>query len=562
MTIERKINDLIPLFNSKQYGKLIFEIESNFDDKEINSQVLLILGLARMRSLGRKLKDILLAAQNFKQGYILDKKSKIGLECLRYYFYSVSEKVELDNTLSPAEYIEIKKFFFEAKSILSYDEKLFHAMSLLSFKDTNIDFRQEILKELLDKNCSKEKNLILFEYIYNNNYRYNWSQKDFFNFTDLIKEKLPHIKLPKIEVTKKKKIKIGFVSSNIGGNHSVTYFIKDLLDYKNEKFETHIFSDFDEKREDDTTKIFKAKVDFFHNISNKNNSEFARFLRSIGIDILIDLNGYVGKGRVEIFNSRVCKLQISWLGYNNTIGLNHSDYLITDKNLIFEIEKDLYKEKIIYLDEIWSSHSGLNIERKYNHLPSESSGYITLGSFNNYTKISDDTVEVWSKILKKIKKSKLILKSSVSHADIHFKELFEKEGVLNKVIFKNRSKNFEDHINLYKDIDLCLDTFPYTGVTTTCEALWMNVPVISLAGFNFNSRCGESILINSNLKDLVAKNKDDYISKVVSLANDIDKLKKIRKLIFDEVLKTNTFNTKKFAANFWKSILDTYTNHK
>ena len=562
MTIDRKINDLIPLFNSKQYGRLIFEIESNFDDKEINSQVLLILGLARMRSLGRKLKDISLAAQNFKQGYILDKKSKIGLECLRYYFYSVSEKVELDNTLSPAEYIEIKKFFFEAKSILSYDEKLFHAMSLLSFKDTNIDFRQEILKELLDKNCSKEKNLILFEYIYNNNYRYNWSQKDFFNFTDLIKEKLLRIKLPKIEVIKKKKIKIGFVSSNIGGNHSVTYFIKDLLDYKNENFETHIFSDIDEKREDDTTKIFKAKVDFFHNISNKNNSEFARFLRSIDVDILIDLNGYVGKGRVEIFNSRVCKLQISWLGYNNTIGLNHSDYLIADKNLIFEKEKDLYKEKIIYLDEIWSSHSGLNIERKYNHLPSENSGYITLGSFNNYTKISDDTVQVWSKILKKINNSKLILKSSVSHADIHFKELFEKEGVLKKVIFRNRSKNFDDHINLYKDIDLCLDTFPYTGVTTTCEALWMNVPVISLAGFNFNSRCGESILINSNLKDLVAKNKDDYISKVVSLANDIDKLKKIRKFIFDEVLKTNTFNTKKFAGNFWKSILDTYTNHK
>ena len=115
--------------------------------------------------------------------------------------------------------------------------------------------------------------------------------------------------------------------------------------------------------------------------------------------------------------------------------------------------------------------------------------------------------------IKKIDNSRLVLKSSVSHSEIHFKELFEKKGVLNKIIFKNRSKNFTDHINLYKDIDLCLDTFPYTGVTTTCEALWMNVPVISLAGFNFNSRCGESILINSDLKDLVAKNKDDYISK-------------------------------------------------
>ena len=348
----------------------------------------------------------------------------------------------------------------------------------------------------------------------------------------------------------------------MAANHSVTYFIKDLFNYKNENFETHIFSDIDVKKEDDTTKIIKAKVDFFHNISSKNNKEFASFLRSIGIDVLIDMNGYVGKGRVEIFNSRVCKIQISWLGYNNTIGLNHSDYLIADKNLIFEKEKEHYQEKIIYLDKIWSCHSGLNIERKYNQLPSQISDTFTLGSFNNYSKISDDTVEVWSEILKKIDNSRLVLKSSVSHSEIHFKELFEKKGVLNKIIFKDRSKNFTDHINLYKDIDLCLDTFPYTGVTTTCEALWMNVPVISLAGFNFNSRCGESILINSDLKDLVANNKDDYISKVVSLAKDLDKLKKIRKFIFDEVLKTNTFNTKKFAANFWKSILDTYANHK
>ncbi len=562
MTIEKKISDLIPLFNNKQFERLIFEIESNFDDKDINSKVLLILGLARMSSRGRSHKDVLLATQNFKDGYILDKKSKIGLECLVYYLYAVNEKVEQDNSLSPDVYAEIKKFFFEAKSIWNYDEKLYHVMSLLSFKSTNVDFRQEILKKLIDKNCSKEKNLIIFEYIYNNNYRYNWTQTDFLNFSNTIKKNLPIINLPEIEVIKKKKIKIGFVSSNMAANHSVTYFIKDLLDYKNENFETHIFSDFDVKKEDDTTKIIKAKVDFFHNISSKDNSEFASFLRSIGIDVLIDLNGYVGKGRVEIFNSRVCKIQISWLGYNNTIGLNHSDYLIADKNLIFEKEKDLYQEKIIYLDEIWSCHSGLNIKRKYNETPSQISDTFTLGSFNNYSKISDDAVEVWSEILKKIDNSRLVLKSSVSHSEIHFKELFEKKGVLNKVIFKNRSKNFTDHINLYKDIDLCLDTFPYTGVTTTCEALWMNVPVISLAGFNFNSRCGESILINSDLKDLVAKNKDDYISIAVSLANDTNKLKKIRKFIFDKVLKTNTFNTKKFAANFWKSILDTYTNHK
>ena len=561
MKLERQINDLKILFNNKQYSKLIFEIESNFNDYETNSEVLLILGLARMKLLGRNLKDFLLALENFKKGYISDKKSKIGLECLRYYFYGVSEKIEKENTLSSQEYEEIKNFFLEAKSVFNYDEKLFYAMSLINFKSTNVDFRLNVLKELIDKDCSREKTLIFFEYIYNNNLRYNWSQKEFFNFANKIREKLPLINLPKIPETKKKKIKIGFLSSFLTSNHSVTYFIKDLFNYKNENFEIHIFSDLDVKKEDITTETIKTKIDFFHNISNKNNSELASLLRSIGIDVLIDINDIL-KGRVEMFNSRICKLQISWLGYNNTIGFNHSDYLIADKNLILENEKNLYKEKIIYLDGIWNSHSGINIKRKYNQLPSQNSDFFTLGSFNNYSKISDDTIMVWSEILKKIKNSQLILKSSASYSEIHFKKLFEKEGILNKVIFKNRSNDFEQHINLYKDIDLCLDTFPYTGVTTTCEALWMNVPVISMAGFNFNSRCGESILINSNLKNLVAKNKDDYISKVISFANDLDKLEQTRKYIFDEVLKTNTFNTKKFAANFWKSILDTYKNHK
>ena len=561
MKFEKKINDLIILLNNKQYGKIIFEIESNFDDKEINSQVLLVLGLARMKSRNHNFDDVLLASQNFKEGYILDKTSKIGLECLRYYFYGVSEKLEQKKTLSLNEYEEIKKFFLEAKSVFNYDEKLFYAMSLINFMSTNVDFRLYVLKELIDRDCSRQKNLIFYEYIYNNNLRYNWSQNDFLNFSYKIKEKLPIINLPKIEETKKKKIKIGFISSDLVSNSPVTYFVKDLFNYRNENFETHIFSDLDVKREDKITKIIKTNVDFFHNISNKNNIELASFLRSLGIDVLIDINDIL-KGRVEIFNSRVCKLQISWLGYNNTLGLNNSDYLIADKNLILENEKDFYKEKIIYLDGIWNSHSGINAERKYNQLPSQNNDFFTLGSFNNYSKISDETVVVWSEILKKIKDSKLILKSSVTYSEIHFKEIFEKKGVLNKVIFKNRPKSFEEHINLYKDIDLCLDTFPYTGVTTTCEALWMNVPVISMMGFNFNSRCGESILINSDLKDLVAKNKDDYVSKVVSLANNLDKLEKIRKFIFDEVLKSNTFNTKRFAANFWKSILDTYTNHK
>ena len=204
MIFERKIKDLITLFNNRKYEKLIFETESNFNDKEINSQVLMILGLARMKLPNRNFKDVLLAIKNFKKGYILEKKSKIGLECLVYYLYGVSEKAKQENSLSLDEYEETKKFFLEAKSNFNYNEKLYHAISLLNVNTTNVDFRQNILKELIDKDFYKEKTLV-FEYIYNNNLRYDWSQKEFFDFTNKIKDKLQLINLPKIQQFKKKK---------------------------------------------------------------------------------------------------------------------------------------------------------------------------------------------------------------------------------------------------------------------------------------------------------------------------------------------------------------------
>ena len=149
MKLERKINDLKILFNNKQYGKLIFEIDSNFKDYEINNEVLLILGLARMKSPSRNFKDFLLALENFKKGYILDKKSKIGLECLRYYFYGVSQKIEQENALSPGEYDEIKSFFLEAiylikgKSTNSKDATLYAGVAKDSKRSTAVSSKGE-----------------------------------------------------------------------------------------------------------------------------------------------------------------------------------------------------------------------------------------------------------------------------------------------------------------------------------------------------------------------------------------------------------------------------------
>ena len=159
---------------------------------------------------------------------------------------------------------------------------------------------------------------------------------------------------------------------------------------------------------------------------------------------------------------------------------------------------------------------------------------------------------MWSKILNNIQGSKLILKSSINFHIEGLLSKFEKFGVEDQIKIFNRLdfQNIKDHLNLYNRIDIGLDTFPYNGVTTTFEALWMGVPVITMKGYNFNSRCGESILKNSGFNSLIASDKKNYIDKAIYLSQNLNKLNDLRKDIYDKILNTPLFNNKKFTDNF------------
>ena len=221
----------------------------------------------------------------------------------------------------------------------------------------------------------------------------------------------------------------------------------------------------------------------------------------------------------------------------------------------------MYSEKILLLPNIWNCHSGLGVSRKENPPPLIKNKYITFGSFNNANKISDEVVSVWSKILKSTNNSRLILKSSHTYCDKSLKKKFEKNKVLNLITFLDKKNSFEEHINEYKKIDLALDTFPYNGVTTSFEAVWMGVPVLTLKGFNPNSRAGESINKNLDMSYLIAANKDEYVIKAVELSNNFKKVIEIRKNLFDKALESNLFNNKKFSKEFYENLEKTYFNH-
>jgi len=552
---EFKLNEYhLKIFQKKKYNELIKEIETSVSFEKMDSETLSVLGICKIAKTKKTINDIKNAIQCFKVSYLKNKTSLSGLNGFINFINATVEFRKIENAKSNFDIA--KKFFLEVKKNFEYNEKLYLGMSLIYKYSINIPERLKILREIIENNSNDKT--VFKSYVYDNNFTYEWNQKDYFEFSKKFKKITPKIKLPKIDFKKNSKIKIGFISSDFRGNHSITYFLEKTLEFVDkDKIQLISFSNVEKNKIDLTTTKFEKLFDKFYDTHELNIEQLASFINSKKIDILIDLMGFTGESRIELFNSRISRIQIVWLGYCNTVGLDCVDYLISDENLIFKSEEKYYAEKIIKLKDIWSCHSGIDIERKYNQLPAKKNKYITFGSFNNFFKISESNIDTWSNILKSVKNSKLILKSSLKNLiDYDLKNKFSDKGVLDSIIFLNRTEGIKDHFNLYKEIDLSLDTFPYNGVTTSFESLWMNVPVLSLKGHNFNSRCGESINVNAGLNHFVAKNPKEYVQKAILYSENLENLENERKYIFENILNTPLFNSKKFAKNFWNAILD------
>ena len=554
--MNEKSSKISALFGEKKYDELIFFLETEFKNK--SSQILNLLGVSRL-FISRDKKSLMLALSEFKQAYIQEKKTQFGLDALINF---INTAVDLYIMQSPVDDLlndsstylnQTNELYDEAEYFFGYDERLVSAIIRVYQQQANLD---KILSGY--KRLFKHGNLNLntfSSWIFFNNYKKDWSQKDYFKHTKLLQtyvENFSENKLAKIKEKKGDKIKIGFLSSDILKKHSITYFLKTvLLNYDKDKFEIYLY--LDNKIEDNDTNEFKALVKKSFNISSLNNIDAINSIRQDKIDIIFDIMGLSSVQRASLFKNRLAPKQISWLGYCNTTGIDNMDYLISDPNLIYPEEESNYVEKIIYLPNIWNCHSELNAERVDLEPPCLKNKYITFGSFNNFNKINDNVICVWSQILKNVTGSKLILKSSLKVDKNYIKKKFIENGVSNSVIFLEKRKLVK-HFSLYKQIDIALDTFPYNGVTTSFEAISMGVPVLTMKGYNFNSRCGESINKNLGMKDLIAKDESEYVFKAKELAEDQNKLSKIRKKIFAIAPYTPLFDKKKFVKDFFNCL--------
>jgi predicted O-linked N-acetylglucosamine transferase (SPINDLY family) len=539
------------LFLKKNYEEVIVFIENNFSNIEQTSEILNILGVSKLQKKNSTNFDLLSAIENFRDCYLKEKNTNQGIEGLLNFIASSNKANQYEDSI---------RYFKETELTLGYIPKLFLAIVNVYKILNDIESVIYYLKKIMKKEGMQ--NEVLQRYIYFNGYLNKWSQKDFFENTIKLEEILPQYNCNKINIQKIRKIKLAFLSADIKNEHSITAFLKTIIKNVNkDKFELILFSNSNKNKEDETPPDLKIYFDKWINIQNLDDIEAINIIRKNNINIMIDLMGLSSLNRLSLFKNRLAPIQVLWLGYNNTSGLSQMDYLIADPNLIKKNEVKFYSEKILFLPNIWNCHSGFSTLRKENPAPLINNNHITFGSFNNTNKISDEVVSVWSNILQSINNSRLIIKSSHVYSDEILKEKFEKNKVLNQIIFLDRKSSFKEHIDEYKKIDLALDTFPYNGVTTSFEAIWMGVPILTLKGFNPNSRAGESINNNLNMNYLIADNKDEYVLKAIELSKNFEKVIEIRKNIFDKALKSNLFNDKKFSKEFYESLEKTYLNH-
>ena len=544
------------LFNKKKYSELIFLLESSKSYKNLLAGELNLLGITKLK-IKKDKKNILEVLEYFESGFLKEKTTEASINCLQNYLnltadlFSISEE-EIDMQKAISYYERTIENIIPNYNLLNAAKRIYWRLS--EIEKVILTLSQMATRKIdMSANCS---------YFFSKNYVYDWKQKDFLEYSQHIQSILPDLKLNKLEIKKNEKIKLGFLSSDLKSKHSVTYFLKSvLLNYDKSKFEIYLYLNHDESKSDDTTEILKKLVEKSYFINNLDDIRVIQLIRNKGIDIIFDLMGATSDSRPVLFKNKIAPIQISWIGYCNTMGLTEGNYLIADANLIKKNEEILYSEKIIYMPNIWNCHTGFDFEKKYSQRPSLKNNFITFGSFNNFSKINQTVIEVWSKILKDVKNSKLILKPSGKSDFTRLKNLFNKNGVLDSVVFYKKTKSTENHLNLYDQIDIALDTFPYNGVTTTFEALWMGVPVLTMKGFNFNSRCGESINKNLKLDHLISENYSDYINKAIELSTNTEKLDSIRNYINSNVRHSPLFNGSDFSIKFFDILEKIYMEH-
>jgi predicted O-linked N-acetylglucosamine transferase (SPINDLY family) len=350
----------------------------------------------------------------------------------------------------------------------------------------------------------------------------------------------------------KRRLRVGYVSPDLC-THSVAYFFEPLLANHNPtEIETFCYSDV--AKPDATSERLQTLATHWHATHGISDRELADRIHADHIDILVDLAGHTNNNRLLVFSAKPAPVQVTYLGYPNTTGLKTIDYRLTDGWADPPGQSDDYHtEELFRLPSGFLSYLPPANAPAVATPPVLSKGCITFGSFNHLPKVTPDVVALWATLLHATPNARLALKNhslSSRYARERYLRLFAEHGIgPERIELWGRDPSLAAHLDSYGKIDIALDTFPYNGTTTTCEALYMGVPVVTLAGGLHAGRVGASLLNQIGAADLIAETPQDYVHKAARLAQDHDALTEKRATLRGRMTASSLCDGKGFAEN-------------
>lgn len=360
---------------------------------------------------------------------------------------------------------------------------------------------------------------------------------------------------------KNKKIKIGYFSSDFRNHATSKLFLDILKNHEHDNFEIYGFYHGPIEKDTIRTDIIRYFKNFYE-ITNNSDQEICELTKKINIDIAVNMNGYTKFSRNEIFENKLAPIQINYLGFPGTMGVNFIDYIIADRTIIPEKYQKYYTEEVLYLNQCYQPNRDKDtefeslIKRDELKLPENKFLFCNL---NNNFKITPKIFDAWMKILTKTENSYLCLLKSNEQSIINLKKYTEKKGIdSNRLIFLPKLK-YEDHLKRYEFMDLFLDSYPYGAHTTSSEAIRSGLPVVTLQGETFASRVASSILTEVGLTSLITNSIDDYIALAIELCSNKSKLNNIKDKLNINLKETLLFNPSAYTRNLeeiYKKIYD------
>ena len=458
--------------------------------------------------------------------------------------------------------ISLKTNFFEAIKNLSvvcnnYGNLLSQSGN---FDDANNKYIQAI--EIRPDYATAYSNLL-----FNLNFKNNLDPKLYLSWAKKFRKNCKNLKNLNINYKYDKspeKLRIGCVSADFGEHPGGHFTLSTLTGLKKKNFELIAYSTHD--RKDKISNNFETLFSKWNSIKDKSDEEVLNLIVDDKIHILIDMQGHSAKNRLPIFFYKAAPIQATWLGQGSS-GISEIDYFIGSPHLTPKDEEQHYVEKVLRLHEISQCLTIPEFKLEITGLPVKKNNFITFGCFNQFAKINnDEVISLWSKILLSVKNSKLFLKTQELSNNKFSNEVLNRFKKFNvntgRIVLEGKSKTREEVLETYRHIDISLDPFPFQGNTSTCESVWMGVPVLTLKGDRYLSHFGESINSNLNMKDWIADSKDDYLKKAIHFSSDLDRLEKIRMSLRKSASLSAVFDSDRFSKHFAAILWDMWKNFK